>query len=462
MTIPVDSDGNGARAARRRWRLLGELAVRASVAVLVIVFVTVFDPGHDHRKGATIRALALLVLALNGPYYLAARTGWRLRAQAYARMLVDIGFITAGLASVGGLTAAPYAGIYAVVSVYAGLVLSSRACLAATGTATAAYLALALAQRGNGPLFADAQRHWAVAAFNLLIVNLVGALTAILAEAYRQSRVRLAAANAELERANDQSMRLNVEIQRAARLRALGEVVAGITHELGNVLSVAFGHVSLLRRKSRVLPGELESHLTQIEQSLDSALRIIRHSLDTARSAETERTAVSVAESVRGIIELKGYELRRDGIVIRVRFPEGFPLVLATPFQLQQVLLNLVTNAQHALRERPGPREIEIVGLAPGRRAILEVRDTGPGIPDELLPRLFEPFVTTKADGTGLGLAISAGIVRELGGQLSAANRPQGGAVFRVSLPAFDCSDAPPPQPVHDIADARSERSAPR
>ena len=102
---------------------------------------------------------------------------------------------------------------------------------------------------------------------------------------------------------------------------------------------------------------------------------------------------------------------------------------------LQQVLLNLVGNAQQALRGARPPRRIEISGhLGPGG-VVLEVADTGPGIPPELLPRVFEPFVTSKADGTGLGLAISAGILREFGGDIVAANRNQGGAVFRVRLP---------------------------
>src|SRR5207253_10134192 len=109
--------------------------------------------------------------------------------------------------------------------------------------------------------------------------------------------------------------------------------------------------------------------------------------------------------------------------------------VAASAFQLEQVLLNLVGNAHEALRGR-GAGAITIAGAVDDGRAVVEVRDNGPGITPEALPRIFEPFFTTKASGTGLGLAISAGIMRDAGGELTAANRPGGGAVFRLAFPA--------------------------
>ena len=145
---------------------------------------------------------------------------------------------------------------------------------------------------------------------------------------------------------------------------------------------------------------------------------------------------VSISGVVQNIVQLKGYDLRRDRIALRVDVPADFALVMAAPFQLQQVLLNLINNAQDALRGAAQPRAITIVGLKEPERVVVEVRDTGPGVPSDMVPRLFEPFYTTKAHGTGLGLAISAAIIKELGGELTAENGPKGGAVFRVSLPA--------------------------
>lgn len=434
---PAGADGPEERERRRRRRLLQELALRAGFGALVLAFDHAFEVGGVHGGNPGVRLVALVGIALNGPYYLAARRGRRLREQAYLRMVVDVVLITAGLAHGGGLAAASFLGVYVIVPLYTGLVLSSTACLVATGLSTACFLGLALMQQGgwlSRPAlvpFSD----WSVAAFNLLVLNVVGGMTALLAHAYRRSRQRLAEAHDELARAHEQSLALNAEIQRAARLRALGEVAAGVAHELGNVLSVAAGHLGLARKCLDKSPVEAEVHLGQVEQSFDAALRIVRHTLQTARQSPAGRAAVDLADLVRRVIELKAYELRREGITVRTRFPARFPPVTGVAVQLQQVLLNLVTNAQHALREAPPPRELDIVGLVGPGAVVLEVADTGPGIPADVLPRVFEPFVTTKADGTGLGLAICAGIVRELGGEITAENRGERGAAVRIRLP---------------------------
>jgi C4-dicarboxylate-specific signal transduction histidine kinase len=110
--------------------------------------------------------------------------------------------------------------------------------------------------------------------------------------------------------------------------------------------------------------------------------------------------------------------------------------VLGVSLQLQQALLNLVVNAQEEVRTSTGRREISIGGRADGDQVILDVRDTGRGIPPDVLPHLFEPFFTTKTAGTGIGLAMSAGIAESLGGTLTGENRREGGAAFRLTLPA--------------------------
>jgi len=173
-------------------------------------------------------------------------------------------------------------------------------------------------------------------------------------------------------------------------------------------------------------------------------MRIIRNTLQTARQPAAGPALVSVPEMARRVVELKAYDFRRDAITVRVDFPGQFPEVRCLPFQLQQVLLNLVTNAQHALREVEPPREIHIVGLVSANNVIVEVSDTGPGIPPQTLPRVFEPFYTTKRNGTGLGLSISAGIIRDLGGEITAENRGGRGASFRIRIPA-----APAEAPAH-------------
>ncbi|MBI2466381.1 MAG: hypothetical protein HYV62_00925 [Candidatus Rokubacteria bacterium] len=359
-------------------------------------------------------------------------------------MLVDVLLLTVGLYAAGGLAAASYVGVYTIVPVYAGIVLSSTACIVATVTATASYVAAALLQQGRWlpPTGVAPPNAWETAAFNLLILNVVGALTAVLANAYRYSRHRLAALYQELERAHDESLRLNTELQQTARLNVLGEVLSGVSHEIRNALQAVILPLNVIRQKLGEPAPDLRRHLDRVEHGANLAMRIITNVLQTARQSSTEKVAVSWAEVARRTVELKGYDLRRDGITMQLDFPRDFPLVVARPLQLQQVLLNLVTNAQDALRDGKRSKTIAIAGLTEPGRAVIEVRDTGPGIPPEAFPRLFEPLFTTKTHGTGLGLSISADIVRELGGQLTAANRADGGAVFRVSLPALPSAPA--------------------
>jgi C4-dicarboxylate-specific signal transduction histidine kinase len=420
---------------RHHRRLIQELAVRASVSLAVLLFDVLFDVTTSGGGNRIVRTTALIGLVVNVVYYAVARVAPGARLQAYVRMLIDVELITLGLYGAGGLAAAPYLGVYAIVPVYAGLVFSSRACLLATALAAVSYLAVALAT-SRAPVTAMGSV-WVIAAFNLLVVAIVGVVTAILAEAYRSSRMRLAALNQELERANDESLRLNAEIQRSARLSMLGEGMAGVAHELSNVMNIVLGHVGLAHNRRAELSAEVARHVDRALEGCENATRILRNTLDAVREGSVERRRVSLADVVRRTVELKAYDLRRDGITTRVRFAEGVPAVQGVAFQLQQVLLNLITNAQQALREKRGaPRIIEIVGTVDDGRAVIEVRDSGPGIPPETLPRLFTPFFTTKADGTGLGLTVSTAIVHDHGGTLTGDNRPTGGAVFRIELPA--------------------------
>lgn len=409
--------------------------MRAIVAVAILTFNIVFDARTGARSA--ILALAALALVLNWPYYLAARTGkWR-RLQAHVRSLVDVVFVTGGLFEAGGLAAAPYLSVYMIIPVYTGLVFSSTLCLVTTGFATASYLAVAgLQEIGWLPFFrAPLPNAWAIAVLNLLVLNITGVLTAFLAEVYRRSRRRETALHRDLERANDALLKLNVEIQRSARLQVLGEVVAGVAHEIRNTQQVTMGYLALAREKAALLAPAVAQDLERAEDSCAATMRIVRNALDMARQPSAERAPVSLAHAAAQVVDLKRHDFQRDGIVVRLDFPVDFPPIPAVPFQLQQVLLNLLTNAHEALRGRSGRREIAIAGRVEALTVVAEVRDNGPGIPSEALARILEPFYTTKPDGTGLGLAISSAIVRDLGGELSADNRPQGGAVFRLTFP---------------------------
>lgn len=431
------------RAERRGRRLRLEIAARAAVAVLALAFVerAVFD----HEAASVIRLTAWIALGVNLPYLVAVRSGRALRTQACLRILVDVALITGGLYGAGGLGAAPYLGIYAIVPVYAAIVFSSLAGVLALLFATAAFLLLAALQSaGTVPfLVPPPPGAWAMAAFNLLVLNIVGGMAALLAHAYRVSRERLAALYTELERAHDHSVQMNRQLQLATRRYVLSEVVTGVTHEVRDALQGVFGHLWLARRGGSPLPAAALDHLAQAEQACQEAMRIMSTTLDVARRPEPEPEAVAVAEVVRRVAELKAVEFRRERIALRLELAEPLPPVLGGALQLQQALLNVIVNAQEELRDAIGRREITIVARADGDRVILDVRDNGRGIPPSVLPHLFEPFHTTKTAGTGIGLAMSAGIAESLGGTLTGDNRPEGGAAFRFELPAATRRTAP-------------------
>jgi len=423
---------------RRRRQLHQEFAVRVTVAALLLVFNEVV--ASDHTISAIIRLTTLLSLVLNVPYYLAIRTGVALRAQAYARTFIDVALTTMGLYGAGGLGAAQYLGVYTIVPIYTAFVFSARACVLATGFATVSYLIVVALQLMHWLPFTQQPlpETWIIAAFNLLIVNVVGVLSALAAEAYQLNRRRLARLYGQLERAHDEALKLNGEIQGAARRFVLADVVGGVTHDVRNALQGAFGHLWLARRTGRTLSPEAASHLDQAEQACENAMRILRTTLDMARRPTPEREPVAPAEILRRVAELKAVEFRRDGITLVTDVPAAPPVVLGSHYQLLQVLLNVVGNAQEELRHSAGRRVITLSARGTGNRVILEVRDTGAGIPPNVLPHIFEPFYTTKPGGSGLGLSISAGIVEAFGGTLVGENRREGGALFRITLPAAD------------------------
>ena len=167
-------------------------------------------------------------------------------------MLVDVGLTTAGLYGAGGLAAAPFIGIYAIVPVYTAIAFSSLACVLTVSFATALYLVVAgLQTAGVLPILTTpAPGAWTIAAFNLLVLNIVGGMAAMLAHAYRASRDRLAL-YVELERAHDHSVQMNRQLQLATRRYVLSEVVAGVTHEVRDAIQGVFGHLWLARRCRR-------------------------------------------------------------------------------------------------------------------------------------------------------------------------------------------------------------------
>src|SRR6204780_20100 len=220
------------------------------------------------------------------------------------------------------------------------------------------------------------------------------------------------------------------------KMAALGQLVSGIAHELNNPLTTIMGYGQLLLGHGLTSPQLSEAR--KVFQEAERARRIVKNLLYFARENKPERTRVNLNEIVERTLALRSYELRVENIVIEYDLAPNLPETMADPHQLQQVVLNLLANAEQALLEDRGQGHVWIrTHRIGGNRISLEVSDDGPGIPADVGPRIFDPFFTTKASdvGTGLGLSIVYGIVHQHGGEVTFENQSGVGARFVVQLP---------------------------
>jgi two-component system NtrC family sensor kinase len=235
---------------------------------------------------------------------------------------------------------------------------------------------------------------------------------------------------AELRERHSELQRTQVQLVASARLAATGELIAGVAHELNNPLTSVLGWTDLML-------DEGAADLAAVRRVHDSALRarrIVQGLLTFARQAPSERAWTQVGELADTVLSLKAADFRRNAVRVRSSISPQLPLLWADGGQIQQALLNLLTNAEQAMRPHGG--EISLSIARDDDAIAISVADTGPGIPPNALERVFEPFFTTKppGEGTGLGLAISHGIARAHGGTITAENMADG-ARFTLRLP---------------------------
>jgi two-component system NtrC family sensor kinase len=229
---------------------------------------------------------------------------------------------------------------------------------------------------------------------------------------------------------------LRKRLTQSEKLAALGQFVAGIAHELNNPLQGVLGHLELLR-VTGAFPKHLRKEVQTIYREADRAAKIVRNLLVFAGSRRLARRAVSLPPILQKVVALRSAACRALDIEVVRHYDQKLPRVQSDPLLLHQVFLNIMMNAEQAIAATGRPGRIEITSTKADDRIVTTVRDTGGGISEEALSRIFEPFYTTKevGKGTGLGLAIAYGIVQEHGGQILAANHPEGGATFTVELP---------------------------
>ncbi|HYS20383.1 MAG TPA: ATP-binding protein [Gemmatimonadales bacterium] len=238
------------------------------------------------------------------------------------------------------------------------------------------------------------------------------------------------------------------------RFAAAGELLAGIAHEVNNPLMAIAAHAEL-RLADPGASAEQRAEMQQILRQAQRATKLLRGLLRFVRAGERLVAHVNLNEIVRAALDLVSYRFGVDEITVSGRLDQTLPPVDADGNRLEQVMVNLLSNALDALRSVRPPRVLTVDSWLEAERVHVAVQDNGPGIAPEIAERLFRPFATTKGRrGTGLGLYISRQLVREVGGDLSVTSQPGAGARFLVTMPIGTLAPTPTPEPVVPAAAA--------
>jgi C4-dicarboxylate-specific signal transduction histidine kinase len=242
-------------------------------------------------------------------------------------------------------------------------------------------------------------------------------------------------AEAERRKAEERVREQQATLAHLGRLSMLGQVAAGLAHELNQPLAAACLQADIASRLAAgdsVRP-ELTTALTEIADQTRRAADIVKSIRRMASRSAPRHDPVDVNDVARGVARLVDWQAQRAGVAVRLKLAEPLEPTFGDRTQFEQVLFNLMQNAIEAVTGRDGPRVVAVETAAAADAVTVSVRDTGPGLADAA--RAFEPFYTTKPDGLGLGLAISRGIVEAHGGTLQAGESADGGAEFVFTLP---------------------------
>jgi signal transduction histidine kinase len=253
----------------------------------------------------------------------------------------------------------------------------------------------------------------------------LGLLVSAIQRELREAKLR-SAANAQRE-----------QLHEIEKLAVLGTLLAGIAHELNNPLSVIMHQATLLAVELDSDPALVRA--ASILQAVSACSRIVKSVLAQARQDPPRRVAVCINDVVRDAIDLVAYGLKIDDIRVELELAATMPDISADPQQLERMVINLVSNAQYALRSRPMPRILTLRSIVHADEGfvVLEIADSGIGISPEIRSRIFEPFFTSKpaGEGTGLGLALCRGIVTAHNGTISVSSELTVGTTFVITLP---------------------------
>jgi signal transduction histidine kinase len=250
---------------------------------------------------------------------------------------------------------------------------------------------------------------------------------------------RVEAATGELRQRNQQlvasyesMLQLREAAARAQQLAAVGQTMANVAHQIGTPLNLVKGHVQLLQHE--IGDTTLKRRLTIVEEQVDRVATAVRELLERA-TPHADPKVVDVAPLLHRLGEAMRVRLSAAGVAVQTHVAPGIPAITADETQLELALLNLLTNAVDAM---PDGGSLMLSATAADGAAVIEVRDTGVGVDATVLPKIFDPWFTTKAagHGTGLGLSVTRDVITRLGGTIAVSSVPGQGTTFTISLPA--------------------------
>ena len=265
----------------------------------------------------------------------------------------------------------------------------------------------------------------------IIVFFMVGTVTGILADVGRKQRSELERTSTELAKVNRELQDSFEQIKRADRLSAIGQMSASLAHEIRNPLASIDGAANLI--ESPQTPEEMrKGSLAIIHKEIQRLNRLLTNLLDFARPRKPEFQSVDPSRLIDSIISLAGHSAEQKGITLRKEVPVSVPSIECDPEQMKQVILNLAINAVQAMT---GPGEVLISAKPSDNAVMISVRDQGPGVPEENLDKIFNPFFTTKDAGTGLGLSVVHQIVTQHRGVVNAERNRDGGMTFSLLIP---------------------------